>query len=79
METYDLIDPTAVAYAREQTAAVLNISLECEDSYLELVADPNDGTVTIASVMTPDDNLAFDVEDFALISTLLIRQAQRGL
>lgn len=65
-------------YTREQLNAVLNISLECEDSYLELVADPNDRTITISTVTTPDDQLAFDVEDFALITTLLIRQAQRA-
>lgn len=61
----------------EQTPAILNISLECGDAYLEFVANPLDRTVTISSVATPDDDLAFDVEDFALITTLLIRQAQR--
>lgn len=64
-------------YQPEQKAAVLNISLECNDAYLEFVADPNDATVTIASVMSPDDNLVFDAEDFEAIVSLLIRHAWR--
>jgi hypothetical protein len=79
MEEYTILDTPPALWTREQTGAVLNISLECDDAYLEFRADPNDRTITIASVTSPDDDLAFDVEDFALVTTLLIRQAQRGL
>lgn len=79
MDEYTISDTLPALYARnQQTAAVLNVSLECNEAYLEFVADPNDGTITIASVMSPDDNLGFDVEDFALLTTLLLRQAQRS-
>lgn len=78
MQEYTISDNLPKLYNGSlETLAILNISLECDDTYLEFVADPNDGTVSIASVGTPDDSFAFDVEDFELIATLLLRQAQR--